>query len=78
MTENDEEKKTTLIETMKKYGLSLALLLYMVFIMVEPQLGENRTLALLPIDIVFLIKTYRRLKKLYVLLKIRTPAHLRN
>ena len=46
--------------------------------MVENQIVPNRILGVLPLDIVFLVKVYKRLKKLYVLLKIRIPASWRN
>lgn len=65
-------------KTIKKYGFSIVLLLYMAFVIIELELTGGRILALLPLDIVFLAKIYKRLQKLYILLKIRVPAVWRN
>ena len=50
----------------------------MAFVIIELELTGGRILALLPLDIVFLAKIYKRLQKLYILLKIRVPAVWRN
>ena len=65
-------------ENVRKYLIIILFLIYVIFIMVENQIVPNRILGVLPLDIVFLVKVYKRLKKLYVLLKIRIPASWRN
>jgi len=65
-------------ERLKKYAFFLLFLLYTIFIMVEQSFTDVRMIELLPIDLVFLMKVYRRLKKLHLLLKIRIPASWRN
>ena len=80
-TIEDEEFKfncSYLKEILVKNFLSFIFLLYLCGVIVEKSVVKNFSEALISLDILFVLKIYRRLKQIYVVIKIKIPSFWRN